>query len=200
MKNKILIVCIVGFIFGCLFGILKPEVYDNIMNEPEKSIVKIEVNIPHLEQNNMKKYMFKTNYKMYPELSDIIYKSIIKYSNEFDVDPLIIFSVINQESRFSPWKVSHADCSGLMQINYKVWKNELNKNNIINCQTELFDPEKNIRAGTFILRHYLDQAYKKNKTLPYNYTLKRYFGGNIEKYAISVMSKKESYLKWLEKI
>jgi len=81
------------------------------------------------------------------------YKSlIIKYSNEYNVDPFLIASIINVESRYNKDAVSKKDAKGLMQIgpNTGEWASEVL--NIDNYSGEkLFDPEINIRIGTWYL-------------------------------------------------
>jgi soluble lytic murein transglycosylase len=76
---------------------------------------------------------------------------------EFDVDPVLIMSVINVESRFNPRALSHKGASGLMQLMpmTAVWiADEIG----LSFNPEmLFDPQTNIRMGTFYLKHLLDR-------------------------------------------
>lgn len=109
------------------------------------------------------------------------YKSlIIKYSNEYNVDPFLIASVINVESRYDKDAISKKDAKGLMQIgpNTGKWASEVLK---IDNYTEdkLFDPDINIRIGAW----YLNTLFKEfNEDL--NLVLAAYNAGsgNVNKW------------------
>ena len=87
-------------------------------------------------------------------LTPIGYKDYInKYSNEYDIDPYLIAAIINVESKYNKEAISTKKAKGLMQIgpNTGEWgAKELG----IEGYTEemLFDPELNIRIGTWYLR------------------------------------------------
>jgi soluble lytic murein transglycosylase len=77
-----------------------------------------------------------------------------RYSREYNVPQYIIFSVIKAESSFNSNAVSHAGAVGLMQItpdtfdwltNYRLRENL--------AQGLLYDPETNIKYGTFFLSY-----------------------------------------------
>ena len=57
-------------------------------------------------QQGMKKYFYPYNYKEYVE----------KYSNEYNLDPLLVLSVIKAESKFKENSTSSKGAKGLMQI------------------------------------------------------------------------------------
>lgn len=42
-----------------------------------------------------------------------------------------------------------------MQVRWKIWGPTLRKEGIAKRRADLFDPEKNIKAGRYILTHYL---------------------------------------------
>lgn len=78
---------------------------------------------------------------------------IQKASKEYDVPYDIIHAVIETESSFKPDAVSPTGARGLMQIN-EITLKEIN----IQLKTkytfnDLFDPEINVRLGTFYLSH-----------------------------------------------
>lgn len=100
-------------------------------------------------------------------LKDIIYKNmypinyseyVYKYSNQNNVDPLLIFAIIKAESNFDPNAVSKSDAKGLMQIleetaeetKNKQLEEDFNKN-------MLLDPEENIKIGTTYFSILLDR-------------------------------------------
>lgn len=118
------------------------------------------------------KLMYPLNYK----------EEILAASEEFSVDPVLIASVINSESRFKIDAVSEKGAVGLMQIKPSTaeWvTKQLVKKNVeiqpvsadIDVQKimydeetktgELLDPTTNIRIGTF----YLDYLLKKFDTV-----------------------------------
>ncbi|NLK44465.1 MAG: lytic transglycosylase domain-containing protein [Tissierellia bacterium] len=81
------------------------------------------------------------------------YESIIvKYSNEFNVDPYLVASIINVESKYDTYAISNKEAKGLMQISPQTgkWGSEvLMMDNY--SDHDLFDPEINIRIGTWYL-------------------------------------------------
>ena len=62
-------------------------------------------------------------------------------------------SIIQVESDFKPYAVSKAGAYGLMQINYSVWKDELNIR-----FNRIYEKEYNIELGLKILKHYYDET------------------------------------------
>jgi soluble lytic murein transglycosylase len=84
-----------------------------------------------------------------PELEGFV----MKYSQEYSVPPEIILSVIKAESSFRITVVSNRGAIGLMQImpgtfdDLMKWKGETHEHGM------LYDPETNIRYGTFFLNY-----------------------------------------------
>ncbi len=84
--------------------------------------------------------------KMYPKkYSEYVYT----YSEENNVDPLLIFAVIKAESNFDSTVVSHSNAMGLMQLLEKTAQ-EVMVNQIEEefSKDMLFNPEENIKIGT----------------------------------------------------
>lgn len=81
------------------------------------------------------------------------YESIIvKYSNEYNLDPYLVASIINVESKYDTYAISNKEAKGLMQISPQTgkWASEVLK--IDNySEDDLFDPETNIKIGTWYL-------------------------------------------------
>ncbi|MEA3375335.1 MAG: transglycosylase SLT domain-containing protein [Chloroflexota bacterium] len=75
---------------------------------------------------------------------------------EFDVDPLLIWSIMRQESRFDPRAFGYVAERGLMQIlpTTQDWIAEQLGEEISPGQA--FTPEANVRMGAWYLRHLLD--------------------------------------------
>lgn len=83
---------------------------------------------------------------------------IVKYSQEYDIDPFLIASVINVESRYDKLALSSKDAKGLMQISPQTgeWASEvLNIDNY--SEEDLFQPDLNIRIGSW----YLNRLFKE---------------------------------------
>lgn len=84
--------------------------------------------------------------KMYPkEFSEYVYI----YSEENNVDPMLIFAIIKAESNFNSDVVSHSNAIGLMQLLEKT-ASEVMVNQIEEefSKDMLFNPEENIKIGT----------------------------------------------------
>lgn len=102
--------------------------------------------IPHLKY---KAEVLRKKYPSFAKISEVVYKK----SREHQVDPNLIMGLIEIESNFKRFAVSNAGAYGLMQINYKVWKDELNIDS-----EKIFNIEYNIDLGIRILKRYLKVA------------------------------------------
>jgi soluble lytic murein transglycosylase-like protein len=71
-------------------------------------------------------------------------------ARRLNLPPGLIMAVIDVESRFDRWAVSHAGAVGLMQV-MPFWPRKLGMTN-----AELVRIPQNIRMGCTILRYYLD--------------------------------------------
>lgn len=78
---------------------------------------------------------------------------IVKYSNQYDIDPYLIASIINIESKYDKDALSNKDARGLMQIGPQTgkWASEVLEIKDYN-EDLLFDPETNIKIGTWYIR------------------------------------------------
>jgi soluble lytic murein transglycosylase-like protein len=72
-------------------------------------------------------------------------------ARRFNLPPGLVMAVIDVESRFDRWAVSHAGAVGLMQI-MPFWPRQLGMTN-----EQLVRIPQNIRMGCTILRFYLDR-------------------------------------------
>jgi soluble lytic murein transglycosylase-like protein len=84
------------------------------------------------------------------ERADILYHVHCE-ARRLNLPPGLVMAVIDVESRFDRWAVSHAGAVGLMQI-MPFWPRELGMTN-----DELVRIPQNIRMGCTILRFYLDR-------------------------------------------
>ncbi len=80
-------------------------------------------------------------------------------SKKYGIDPYLILSVIQVESRFSPKAVSHKGARGLMQLMPTTGRYVANKYDLpLKNTRSLFDPVTNIRLGVAYLS-YLENMY-----------------------------------------
>ena len=80
-------------------------------------------------------------------------KSIIEYSEMYNVDPNLVAAVINTESKFAVDASSSKGAIGLMQIMPDTGKWIAEKLELSNFNEEIIaDPEVNIRMGTWYLK------------------------------------------------
>jgi soluble lytic murein transglycosylase-like protein len=96
----------------------------------------------------------KTNPKLPDAKVEKYVEWIVKYAPRNGLDPFLIVGVISTESFWNERLISTANCRGLMQVNYRVWRKELRQFGI-NTIEDLNDPEKNIQAGCYILGFYM---------------------------------------------
>ena len=91
------------------------------------------------------------------------YEKIVEhYSDLYDIDKYLIYSIIKTESSFNPNAVSTKNAKGLMQVTdiTAEWVNEeLRIKNM-----DIFDPDTNIRVGTYYLKK-LENQFDGSLTL-----------------------------------
>ena len=84
---------------------------------------------------------------------------VLKYSREYNVEPEFVYAVIKTESSFDENAVSNVGARGLMQLMedaYSWVRYRLGEEGEYNFD-EMFDPEKNIKYGTYYLSYLLDK-------------------------------------------
>lgn len=83
--------------------------------------------------------------KLYPKEYQ---EYVEKYAKEYNIDPLLIFSIIKAESNFNKDAKSTSKAKGLMQVMDSTAIEIANKIDEPIMEETLFDPEKNIMIGT----------------------------------------------------
>ena len=95
-------------------------------------------------------------------------ETVYKEAELAGLDPQLVLAVIDIESNFDRFALSHAGAQGLMQV-MPFWKDVYEK-----PQDDLFNPSVSIRYGCEILRHYLDRYSTRADALAaYNGSLGR---------------------------
>lgn len=83
--------------------------------------------------------------KIYPlEFSEYVYF----YSEQNQLDPMLVFAIIKNESNFNHTGTSVADARGLMQLMEETAKEVAGKLGKVVTSQELYEPEINIQIGT----------------------------------------------------
>lgn len=78
---------------------------------------------------------------------------------EFEIDPILIASIIRAESNFKHLATSPKGAKGLMQIMPATAKFIVQKNGLDDWHYNLYDPEDNIRIGTMYLQYLFSRFY-----------------------------------------
>lgn len=87
------------------------------------------------------------------------YSNIVdKYSKEFNVDPMLVYSIMRAESSFDKEAISKKRARGLMQISEKTGQWGAKELNIVDYDNNiLFDPEVNIKIGCWYLNNLMNE-------------------------------------------
>ena len=121
--------------------------------------------------------------------------TVTSAGQEFNVDPLLVWSIMRQESRFDPGAFGYVAERGLMQVlpTTQDWIAEQLGEEI--SPGEAFTPEANVRMGAWYLRHLLDY-YDGDLVL----TVSAYNGGpgNVDSWLEDPsVSDREDFLRWM---
>lgn len=104
--------------------------------------------------------------KYYQKLYPMEYKELVqKYSKEYNVPEMLIFSVIKNESSFNKDAISSIGARGLMQMTEEAFEWTLYREGEGATYTfdDLFTPEISIKYGTYMLSLLLDE-FEDEKT------------------------------------
>jgi soluble lytic murein transglycosylase-like protein len=115
----------------------------------DKKITAFEKYKREIDQYQFQENIFKLKYPKFAEIAKIVFAK----SRKFGFNPYLVMAIIQVESDFKPFAVSKAGAYGLMQVNYSVWKDELNIR-----FNRIFEKEYNIELGLKILKHYYDET------------------------------------------
>lgn len=131
-----------------------------------------------------------------------ILSAITTASTQYNINPLILYSIIYTESTFRWWlihdipKTKDKDPAiGLGGIRYTIWGDQLKSAGILDVKSDLFEIEPNILSIAFIYDHYRKQPLLSGATSADMSAILRYFGGNHKEYFTRIDNKISSMLK-----
>lgn len=142
----------------------------------------------------------------YPHLSKKhqarILSAITAASTQYNINPLILYSIIYTESTFRWWlihdipKTKDKDQAiGLGGIRYTIWGDQLKSAGILDVKSDLFEIEPNILSIAFIYDHYRKQPLLSGATSADMSAMLRYFGGNHKEYFTRIDDKISALIK-----
>ena len=107
-------------------------------------------------------------------------EEILKYSKEYEIDPYLVYAIINVESRFNPDVESGAKARGLMQIREITanWAKEHIELEELN-EEDYFKPDTNIKIGCWYLSKLSDMYSGDIKKIAASYNAGT---GNLDKW------------------
>jgi hypothetical protein len=126
------------------------------------------------------KFINNSSQRMYPRLSREIVDSAIKYSEKYDLSPILVLAIVKTESEFYPFALSKQNAKGLMQINPAANEELLLQKGIFKESADIFDPERSIEAGCFLLRKFI------NESPDFNTALDKYLGADSIAYKAQI--------------
>lgn len=172
------VLLLLGLIFSTLFYFTvssSPLVAEVL--EPEVKIIKMTPAQKEISQEGKKVRFYKQFIQsIQPSISDgestVLVKAVLKYSNEFKIDPNVAIGLIRVESSFDKYAISPVGALGYMQILPK-W--HLDKIKILRERFghgNVFDVDFNIALGLMILNEYKSKYKSIEKgLLKYNGSL-----------------------------
>ena len=100
--------------------------------------------------------------KLDPKVAMDVASVINTESEKYNIDPFLVLSVIQVESRFKPRALSHKGARGIMQIMPRTGKYVAKKYDVpFKSYQSLYDPVTNIKLGIAYLS-YLEELYGNN--------------------------------------
>lgn len=122
-------------------------------------------------------------------------QEVEKAAQEFGLEPLLLYAIVREESRYDPEAISRSYAQGLMQImpSTRDWIAE--QLGVEIDPTEIFDPGTNIRLGAWYLRHLLNYFEED-----LDYAVAAYNGGpgNVNNWKESpLIQEKGDFFRWI---
>lgn len=131
----------------------------------------------------------------------VIYSAIIEASKRYEINPLVIYSILYSESTFRSY-LKHDDITltidnkkiktnaiGLGGIVWEWWGEDLVAEGIAETKDDLFDPRTNIFATAYVYKVMYSREKLKSAESQGESALMRYFGGEYKWYAAKINTK-----------
>lgn len=152
------------------------------VDQKEQEELMIRVN-RELKQQVVAQTFKSVNSSLRDEAAHKFAQYVMEASDYFGIDPFLIASIIIKESHVKYKAKSKRAAYGLMQINWKVHRNNIRKTfSQIKTLSDLIQPKNNIFVGTYIY-----SCYFKSSKGNVSKALSRYLGASGRKYIASVM-------------
>ena len=141
---------------------------------------------------NVAKYILSVNSNVTAKEARVYARSVVNAAREFDVPARHLVAMMKVESAYRHSAKSEKGAIGLMQVNTRVWLSPKNEHNLLAAKviqkaSDLRKPSQNIRAGAYILRHYLTKAERKKVKHPLRFAMAKYSGRGGAAYVSKVV-------------
>jgi soluble lytic murein transglycosylase-like protein len=142
-------------------------VYDKFFKEKEVVFSASPDAKVNLAQIKFSQCILSNNKNITKEEANEIAHYVLEYSEEFNIDPVLVLAIIKTESGFNKYSISKAGAIGYMQViphwhmNRYQEASARSKSKYVN----LYDAKVNIYMGVRIFREYLDTYKNINSAL-----------------------------------
>lgn len=147
----------------------------------------------------------------YPDVSTktkiLILETILSESEKYNINPLILYSLVFVESSFRHW-LEHSEAIinkgdkkikiravGLTGVVWEWWGEKLKDAGIVETRGDLFDPVTNIKAGAFVYNQMYQMEMHKSAKYKDESALLRYFGGDYISYIQRIDAKIATFVR-----
>lgn len=190
---------IFALLLGCMLIANTIMFFDRPKCEPTEVIVEVPVEVSDHIMELTVEDMYNDLLARYPHISkesrDNIILSIAKAADKYEVNPLVLYSIIAVESSFR-WWILHPQVTvqdyegnsvktraiGLGGVVYEIWGHRLKEAGIITTKADLFQIEHNIDAIGFIYSTLKAKPLHPKANNSIESGLIRYFGGGYRSY------------------
>ena len=147
----------------------------------------------------------------YPDVSTktkiAILETILSESEKYNINPLILYSLVYVESSFRHWlehdtatinkngKQQKIKAVGLCGVVWEWWGDKLKGAGIAETRGDLFDPVTNIKAGAFVYNEMFHMDMHKSARYKDESALLRYFGGDYISYVQRIDAKIATFVR-----
>lgn len=159
-----------------------------VVREPEGVIISLTLSDMYADLSNRYSHISVEN-------RNLIMESIAKAADKYNINPLVLYSLIAVESSFRWWiehplvtvngsdnKPTKTRAIGLGGVVFEIWGDKLKEAGVISTKSDLFLIDKNIAASAFIYSYLKSKPLHPKANNPIESGLIRYFGGGYRSY------------------